>query len=271
MLYNCHTHTRFSHDSSARLQDICDAAIAAKLSGVLISDHCDCEYAERTDYFRLFSDCREAFLRVRDAYRDRLPFFFGIELGDPHFAPEFAERITKAFPFDAVLLSVHAVQMPGFDAPFSTIHFDDKDSSFIRAYLKQYFDDLLESVQRFDFDILAHLTVPLRYIMLNYRKPADIEPFLPVIEQILRTVISRDKALEINTSALTYPNGFLMPDETIIHLYTSLGGQYFTLGSDAHDPGDISLGFKTAITILRKQQHAVLCYYRNRQRTEYEF
>ena len=271
MLFNCHTHTHYSHDSAAAIPDICSAAVDAGLSGVLFSDHCDCEYAAHTDYIRLFSLCREEFLTAQRDFAERLQLTFGIELGDPLYMPSYAPKILNALPFDAVLLSVHAVRFQAFEAPFSTISFEDQDEKFIQTYLNRYFEDMLISVQTFDFDILCHLTGVLRYIILKYHKTVCMEPFLPLIEKILETVIVRDKTLEINTSALSAPNGFLMPDETIIDMYLSMGGTAFSLGSDAHAPENIALGLQPAADILRQKGIRTLCYYKNRKRIDYTY
>ena len=269
MLYNFHTHTHFSHDSSARMEDLCDSAVRQDLAGILFSDHCDCEYEEAKNHIALFSDAYAEYLNTAGRYCDRLQCFFGIELGDPHYAPEFADRITAALPFDAVLLSVHAVRYPGADAPFSTIRFADLPQPFLEAYLEQYFEDVLFCVRRFDFDVLCHLTVPLRYIVLKYGRTVPIGPYLPKIREILREVIQRGKTLEINTSAVDEPNGFLMPGEDLIDLYLSLGGTSFSLGSDAHTPQNVSKGLVNAANLLLSKGIGSVDYYKNRQKNSY--
>ncbi len=270
MLINCHTHTLRSHDSSADPSDICREAVASGLGGVVLSDHCDCEFSESTDYNQLFVYAMQDFLSVKREFKDKLQLFFGIELGDPLYAPAFADRIIKDHSFDAVLLSIHAVRMPGFEAPFSRIDFRFADESFIVSYLEQYFDDMLSSVLRFDFDILCHLTVPLRYLILNYKKQVDLSLYADQIDRILKELITRDKCLEINTSALAFPGGFLMPDENIIDRYISLGGTHLSIGSDAHTPKHITEGFDKALKLLRKKNIKSLCCYKNRQRLEYD-
>ena len=251
MLYNCHTHTKYSHDSAAEPAAMCDAAANAGLSGLLISDHCDCEYADHTDFFSMFQSCEKECAALKKSCKD-LRLHFGIELGDPVYNADFAKKIVKACDFDAVLLSVHAVRLRGFDMPFSQIDFGDKNDAFIRSYLIQYFNDVLYTVQTApDFDVLCHLTVPLRYITLKYGKKADVHTYYPVIAQILGALAARGKALEINTSALAYGNGFLMPDKEIAAMFLTLGGRYFTVGSDAHKPENVAFGLNEAAKTLK--------------------
>ena len=270
MFINCHTHTLRSHDSEAKPYDICEKAVNDGLNGIVFSDHCDCEFYKTIDIFGLFSQAEQDFNFINNLYGEKLSLFFGIELGDPLFAPDFAEKIVCTFPFDAVLLSVHAVRVPGYEMPFSRIDFGFADDAFIHSYLKQYFLDVLESVRRFDFDILCHLTVPLRYIRLKYGKNADITPFEPTIDLILKELIEKGKTLEINTSALSLPGGFLMPDEKIIDRYIAMGGNLFSIGSDAHSASQVSFGIIDAAEMLKRKNIKSLVCYKNRTRLVYE-
>ncbi len=270
MLINCHTHTKRSHDSAAEPAALCESAVKAGLAGLTFTDHCDCEYHKSVDIIRQFAEAAADYESAKKKYEDRLRLFFGIELGDPLFAPAFADKILSSFSFDAVLLSVHAVRFPGYDIPFSQIDFGFADDRFIFSYLNQYFTDLLESVCIFDFDILCHLTVPLRYINLKYGKKADISGHMDLIDRILKEVIARDKTLEINTSALSLHGGFLMPDQQIIDRYIAFGGSSFSVGSDAHSPAQIADGLKEAAQLLKKNNIKSLCCYRGRQRLFYD-
>ena len=269
MFFDCHTHTLRSHDSNASAEALCRAALSAGLNGVMLTDHCDCEFSAEKDIPLQFRKGEEDYAAVRAAYEGRLNVRFGIELGDPLFASAFAREICQAFPFDAVLLSVHAVRAPGFTQPFSRIDFSCADDAFLRAYLHQYFTDVLCSVRQFDFDVLCHLTVPLRYIVLKYGKRADVAPYTELIAEILSELIKKDGALEINTSAAALPQGFLMPDAQIIELFLRLGGKHFTLGSDAHVPESVGAGFLQAAELLRSYDVKSLCFYEQRQRRTY--
>ena len=270
MLFNSHVHTLRSHDSSAGLPRLCAAAAEKQVSGLLITDHCDCEYAREKDYFAQFGAGEKDFRRASAAYGNQLILNFGIELGDPLYAPDFAAEICASRAFDAIMLSVHAARVPGFEMPFSQIRFSDFTDDAIDGYLSVYFSDLLESVRRFDFDILAHLTVPLRYIRLKYGRQASCGKYMPVIEEILRETAKKNAALEINTSAFSLPGGFFMPDEEIARLYIALGGRYFTVGSDAHTPDMIDAGLRNAHAMLRGMGVKNLCRFKNRQRLFYD-
>jgi len=269
LLYNCHTHTFRSHDSDAKPEDIISCAINAGLDGIIFTDHCDCEYSDSIDYFRQFELCESDYLEVKNKYGDKIELMLGIELGDPVYAPEFAKKITNAYSFDAVLLSIHAVRVKGFDMPFSTIDFSKQSDDFIEMYLSKYFEDMLESVKSFDFDILSHLTVPLRYIRLVYGRKTDIKRYYPVITEILKELINKDKALEINTASTEKDRPVFFPDSDIVDMYLLMGGRFFTLGSDSHTPQGVSKGLISASELLKNKGVNELCFYKNRKRLNY--
>ena len=80
------------------------------------------------------------------------------------------------------------------------------------------------------------------------------------IDKILRLIIDRSLALEVNTSC----DAFFMPDEWIIRKYREMGGYLVTVGSDAHIPQNVGKSFEKAIDMLRKLGFENYYYYENR-------
>lgn len=265
MLYNCHTHSENSHDSDVPVLRMCGAAADAGLAGLAVTDHCDCEYAARDHAAeRIRRSCADAEDAAR-RFGPRLKVLRGIELGDPLYNPLFAEQITAGNPYDVVLLSVHAVRHPLNDAPFSGIDFSGWTDAQIDSYLLRYFEDVLESIRRFDFDVLSHLTVPIRYIRYRYDKNPDLSPCYPLIGKILDALISADKTLELNTQGAEEPIPFFLPDREILSLYLRAGGTKISLGSDAHRPEQIAVGLEKGIKLLASLQVSCAVYYENRR------
>ncbi len=84
------------------------------------------------------------------------------------------------------------------------------------------------------------------------RRPADYNRWQAVIDEILRELAVRGLALEINTSGLRGPIGQTQPDAPLIRRFRALGGEYLTIGSDAHTPGDVGAGWKTATRLAQE-------------------
>ena len=73
-----------------------------------------------------------------------------------------------------------------------------------------------------------------------------------IIDEILKLIINKNIKLEINTSNLAKGFHFTNPHTDIIKRYQELGGEYVTVGSDAHKAQNIGYGFDIAKEIIEK-------------------
>ena len=270
MLFNIHTHTCHSHDATAPLSDLCEKALREGLLGFAVTDHCDCECSSEPRAFTSLMDSFEDCEKAKERYGDKLVIASGVEIGEALYDRTFAKKVIASRPWDVVLGSVHAVRVENWDKPFSVIDFTDSSDAFIRDYLRQYFDDLTEMAATEDYDVLCHLTVPLRYICGKYGKQADIDLYGPQIDEILKIAIERDKTLEINTSGCTPDEPHFMPDETILDRYLAMGGRNLTIGSDAHVTERLTNGLEQAAEMLKRKGILHLTYYLNRMPVQYQ-
>ncbi len=267
-IFNSHTHTGFSHDGQGTIEELCFSAQKHCLSGFAVTDHCDCECADDDEMLKNLDLSYRETEKIKEEYRNELIISKGIEIGEVLFNPQFAEKIISSHNYDVILGSVHAARIKNYEMPFSVIDFSKLSDEFIDRYVTQYFFDLLETAKTTDYDILCHLTVVLRYIVYKYNRKVNIHKHFPVIAEILKEVIRRDKALEVNTSGIQ--DRYFMPDKEIISLYKSLGGNKITVGSDAHTPCDISKGLTEAVLMLKNSGFDALTYYVDRVPYEYK-
>lgn len=269
MLFNIHTHTCHSHDSQTKVSDLCETAIREELPGFAVTDHCDCEYSSEPktliNLMDSFDDCEKA----KGQYGDRLVIASGVEIGEALYDRAFAKKVIDTRPWDVVLGSVHAVRVENWDMPFSVIDFSDRSDAFIREYLRQYFEDMTEMAKTEDYDVLCHLTVPLRYICGKHRKQVNVALYDPQIDRILKIAIERDKTLEINTSGCMPGKPHFMPDEAILDRYLAMGGRNLTVGSDAHVTERLTNGLDQAATMLKRKGIRTLTYYIHRSPVQY--
>lgn len=269
LLYNCHTHTCFSHDSSQNPEEYCITGREKGLFGFAVTDHLDCEYYENPATESNIDASYGAACALKEKYRGKILVSAGVELGDALFCPSLARKMTEKHPWDVILLSVHAVRMKDWDMPFSTIDFSDRSAGFIDDYLNIYFNDLYETVNSFDYDVLSHLTVPLRYIVKKYGKNVCTEEYYGQIEKILACVAKEGKALEINTSGVTEDELFLMPGLEILEMFKACGGDRISIGSDAHISHRLTNGLKETASLLAENGYRKITYYSGRKPVDY--
>ena len=91
----------------------------------------------------------------------------------------------------------------------------------------------------------------------------DYSVVIEDIKDLLSTVITRNKALELNTA--NAKDGFFMPDEYILKLYKEMGGELITLGSDAHVAENVANGLNEGKLLLKKCGFTKYYYYEKRK------
>jgi histidinol-phosphatase (PHP family) len=178
--------------------------------------------------------------------------------------PQTAERILSLGELDVILGSVHSVRFENINDSYSRIDFSDMPIEKIHEFLKEYFRHIAEMVEKTDFDVLTHLTCPLRYINGKYHRNVDILRHRDEIFSIFEQIIQKDIALEINTSGFDGNFAKLMPDLALIQSYKKMGGKRITLASDAHIPQNIGKGFSETAAVLQDIGFDGYCVFRRR-------
>lgn len=254
MHFDSHTHSFHSPDADSDA-DIRKMALAARELGleyITLTDHCDCNFwfpeaeCDYPEYQKqdsiMFGSRDYALASIKEASSLKTEFpqlLCGIELGQPLQNPEAAAVITSMPELDFIIGSLH---MNSGKPDFYWIEYNKMDISDIRSLLEDYFTEIYNMSKTCDFDVLGHLTYPLRYIVGEYSVLIDMFRFDDIIREIFRTLIYSGKGIELNTSGYRQKYSKPFPDEKYLKLYRSLGGEIITTGSDAHKITDISKG-----------------------------
>lgn len=261
MLYDSHTHTDNSHDCGTPIDALCRASVSKGMSGVTIADHADTTlwYSDHIQD-RITVSYQQAVAAKKR--RDNLQIFAGIELGEAHLFTDRAMLLLSAFDFDVVLGSLHFLHGT---LGFSDTDFSQYTKSEAEKILELYYDEMYDMASTCDFDVLTHLTYPLRYINGCYAHHIEIERYMRKMEEIFKVLLARNIALELNTSGIGTAWNTFMPQEEIIKLYKSLGGKLITLGSDAHLAEKAGNGFDEAFALLGQCGFHEYYYYKERK------
>lgn len=246
MLWDSHMHTHFSGDSESSPESMIEAAKKLGLAGICFTDHLDWDYAGEPGIFDLDLDtylptCRKLAEKEKD-----ITVYTGVEIGlQPHLADRLKEMMSK-YSFDFVIGSSHMVH--SYD-PIDPRFFDGKEED--DAY-REYFESIPENIAAFkDFDVYGHIDYVVRYGP-NRNQFYTYEKFSEVIDEILRTLISLGKGIEINTGGFKYGLGHPNPTEAILKRYREMGGEIITIGADGHKPEYVAYDFGKVPAILRE-------------------
>ena len=264
LIADMHTHSEHSHDSRCKMEDMCLAQIQKGTKIFAVTDHCDIDRANINDNFiAIKNSCQQA-KKLNDKFGDKLLVLSGVEVGELFWHPQYTQRLYSLYPYDVIIGSVHRVKHKYTDKPYSQIDFGKYTLDDIYEFLDIYFDDVKKLLATTDFDILAHLTCPIRYIVGKYHIDVDMSRYDQIIGEILQTIIDNGIALEVNTSTCSAMDEFL-PHSTIIKRYYDMGGRLITLGSDAHISHNASQHFDKAITLLKQIGFEGVYYYKDRK------
>ncbi len=259
-----HTHSEFSHDSVCKIEDMCLAQIKKGTKIFAVTDHCDVFLYNDFDIYTPIKNAYDTVMALNEKYKEKCLILSGVEISEGFWYPKQLEKLYGLAPFDVIIGSVHCVKYKGYDAPYSKIDFSVMSEKQLYEFLDCYFNDMKTMINTTDFDILAHLTCPIRYIKGKYARNIDLDRFSNKITDILKSIIEKDIALEVNTSALNTLNDF-MPSKNIIKQYYNMGGRLITLGSDAHITENASNHFCEAITTIKEIGFENICYFQNRK------
>ena len=244
-----HTHTDNSPDGNHSTMYLCECAEQTGLRAIAFTDHCEVDAYYKDHYDRATFQAYFEVVKARSVFRGRLIVAAGIELGQPAYDPALAEQILSKFDYDVVIGSVHNLRGR---KDFYFMEYDSFTDSDLDAMVEEYLKELLTMVQWGGFDILAHLTYPLRYMVGENHSNVSLNRHSDLIDEILRQAARSGKALEINTSGLRQPLGETLPTLPYVRRFREFGGEYVTVGSDAHYAEDLGKGVNEGMKVAQE-------------------
>ncbi len=256
-LADSHVHTKYSFDGISTLGEQLDRASEIGLRAIAITDHLDILPSEFEKEKLSHMQCVREIENLRSQYPE-MNILCGTEIGQAAHYPELAKEYISLYDWDFILASVHNIR------DHEDFYYLDFKSTDPREIYSAYLNEILETIEHCDFDSLAHLTYPLRYIVRRDGREMPYEKYAKKYDEILSLLIEKEKALEINTSAIKN-GGTPSPETEIINRYASLGGRLITIGSDAHEAKYLASDFDKARKILLKAGIKSYVYYEKRR------
>jgi histidinol-phosphatase (PHP family) len=255
--HDYHIHTRFSEDGVNTPEEMCLRAVELGIPEIGFSEHWDVGPYEKNPRFFQPEPWYAEVERLRGQFAGRLTLRAGIEMAEPHLYPRETAEVLARAPFDYALGSVHFV---GPDMVFDEAYFRRHTADEVYS---AYFTEVEKLVSEADLDVVAHFDVPVRTAkpILGYDPARYQEP----IRRILRIVVERGLALDVNTGGLRKPGRNLMPDPLILKWYAEMGGERVTLGSDAHNTDQVGLHLDAAVAAIRAAGITRLTQFERRQ------
>ncbi len=234
MLFDSHIHTEFSADSEMKARDALARAEALGI-GLVFTEHIDFSYQGKLSF--IFSP-EEYWAAYEPLRGERLSL--GVELGMVPGELDMAKEFLARAPFDEVIGSIHLIDGGDIYEPST---YEGKTQTEV---YRRYFTLMRDMVRQNPYiDTLAHIDYIARYA--PYEQPGIVyADWQEEIDEVLRALIETDTAIEINTRR--FDDRLAMKElAPIYRRYAELGGQYVTIGSDAHRPETVGAHLAMAV------------------------
>ena len=269
---DCHTHSTNSPDGCNAPEAMILRAIELGIGTYALTEHCEVnrwfcydhyrEHFNPEDTYDFSNDFENSMcdnMRMKEKYAGKLTFINGIELGQAQFNTGLAIAVAEDKRLDFVIGSVHQVR--GYD-DFAFTDFNKVDA---QTLVDKYYSEIYEICQCGCFDVLGHLTYPLRYIEGNWGIKVDMEINKEIIYASMKLLAEKGKGIEINTSGLRQKYGKTFPDLEYVKLFRDAGGEIISVGSDAHCTEDLGKGIPEGIEIAKEAGFDRIAYFIERK------
>lgn len=254
--HDTHTHSSYSTDGGTTVRALLERARDIGLRGICLTDHMDYEFpAGLTDIalpkgeFPFVFDIGKYVDELQSLRHSGefspLDILIGVECG-LQALPSILEKNKGLVSNPALDYVIGSLHLTGGRDPYYPEFWEGRSPE---ECVRQYLVDLYENIRAFPyFDSLGHLDYIVRYAPPGFHY--DPWDYQEILDEILRILVRKDIALELNTSgcqSTPYPN----PHPAILGRYLELGGGMVTAGSDAHAPEFLAYRFDRLAQVMR--------------------
>ncbi|MCX6287898.1 MAG: histidinol-phosphatase [Bacteroidetes bacterium] len=265
MLFNLHTHTRFS-DGSSEPERFTEEALLQGFSVLGFSDHSPVPFENSFAlkeknlpmYCRAIRDMQKKYASPSSAEKT-IEILLGIEIDFiPGMTVSF-EELCQKYHFDFTIGSVHLVRDGNkdglwfIDGPDISIYDEGIQRMFGgngRNAITAYYRQLQEMISEHKPDIIGHLDKVKMYNRGRYFNESD-PWYVELIDETLNLIADSGSVVEVNTRGLYKKRSdTLFPGPDVLKKILKLNIPV-TVSSDAHKPEELSNMFEEARATLR--------------------
>lgn len=262
-LADYHIHSRISPDARDSMTALAEAALAKGFQEICFTDHVEPVAWESTALKESYdwAPLAEEFDRAREAMGDRITLRLGIELGDACWGFQRTEELlADAPPLDFIIGSVHMLseKYRGRDL----YYFDPKTEREAYDGIADYLGQVRKMAEWGKFDVLGHLTLPLRYLNENRGWSLTMDRFASEITDIFALLNQKGIGIELNTNRGNTP----LPDRMWLRLYEDMAAEpIVTLGTDAHSAEFVGCAVRERQGLLKECGFTQFCTFQGRK------
>lgn len=234
-LADTHMHSIYSYDGQMKIEEMVKKGEDLGLKYMAFTEHLELGQISYKQFLNRYKIYSEEIEKLQEK-TPNIKLLRGVEFSNPEMYPNELEQINQ-LEIDYIIGSNHILP---------------KDNSEKEILL--YYKRILQIVQNGGIDSLGHMD----YLR---RKFDDSTISNEIISEIFDTMIKKDLALEMNSSAVRRTGLDSFPSAEKLAIYQKLGGSKVTIGSDAHRINEVydaienidqSYNFNKGVYIKRK-------------------
>lgn len=257
-----HVHTSDSPDADIPAWSLVRKGIGNNLAGIGFVAHLD---LDPEDYCYGGFNAKEYDESITSARREsdgRISVMKGLEVGEPHLYEKQVKDLINYSDYDFITGALHSVE--GIGMVLGREVFAEGDPLEI---VEKYYSETLRMVEVSDIDILAHMGLFRRGLSLAGLRYDfnEMQLWPETIDSILKVLIERKIALELNTSGLRRIEKITYPIPAILERFRELGGTLVTVGSDTHREPHVFFGLDEGRRLLAESGFNTTVVFKNRE------
>lgn len=263
-MFDYHIHSNLSFDAYDSPVRCAMAARDKGLTEICMTEHHELDYPYNETNCELdFSFYDMEIIKAREVVPEII-VRKGVEVSLRPAVLKRTQESIKGRGFDFIIASQHTIKEKD---PYFGDGFEGKT---LREAQREYLEEMLYDLQNFDdYDVIGHIGYIDKYLekaagLTGGGGPFTYADFHELLDEILRTAISKGKGIEVNTSnyfVYDYPT----PHPSIIKRFAELGGEVMTMGSDAHFSDAIGHRFRDAVQLMKQCGVKYVCTFEQRK------
>lgn len=262
-LADYHMHSRISPDAKFSMAEMAEAALRAGMDEVCFTDHFEPVAWNGRDPIQFYDwdALSREFQSAQAAVGDRIKLRLGLELGEAVLdLPRTAGLLKGAPELDFIIGSTHILS-ERFDL-VDMYFFHPKDEEEAMLGIADYLDLVRRTAEWGQFDVLGHLTLPLRYLNENRGWSLSMDRFGSEITDIFAILNTKGIGIELNTNRGNTP----LPDAMWLRLYEDMAAEpIVTLDTDAHSAKYVGCAVRERQALLRECGFTHFCTFEGRK------
>ena len=263
MIIDMHVHSNVSFDAKNTREEMALFALKSGISKMCFTDHYD--VINENSELVLSYNWEKARNQHENAQKiisndSTLQLLYGIELGN---APADFSAASSALcenGLDFVIGAIHNTSLGLKGLDYYDVGYEN-NMALALQHLEDYFVSLHALISWGQYDTLGHLPYPLHYMRDRDGLNLHISDFREQYFEVLRKNAEKGCAIEVNSDR---GKDSLKDYEMILMDWKAVGGEYITIGSDAHKSIDIGKGILKAYELVKKCGFKYITYYEKR-------